>query len=234
MRLFSRLTVSVLGLTLVCAAVPVRAHVDAYLATLKAPNGGQLRMTGPYHYELVVARDSRTVKEQAVVVYVSNHAFEKVATAGAQGTVNLRAGLINATVTLSPDGDNRMKGFAKYAATHDLQALVSIALAGQPALQARFAPLAPPEAVASSPGAAQNPPPIDSAWVAATVKKIDKSKGTVTLAHGPLPNGMPPMTMSFRVKQREWLDHMMQGQKIRFKTDNEDGALTVLRYEALP
>ena len=39
------------------------------------------------------------------------------------------------------------------------------------------------------------------------VKKIDKSKGTVTLAHGALPNGMPPMTMAYRVKKSAWLDN---------------------------
>ena len=33
------------------------AHTDEYLDSMKAPNGGQLRMAGVYHYELVVTRD---------------------------------------------------------------------------------------------------------------------------------------------------------------------------------
>ncbi len=62
------------------------------------------------------------------------------------------------------------------------------------------------------------------------VKKIDKTKGTVTLAHGALPNGMPPMTMAYKVKDAAWLDKMPVGQKIRFATDSADG-MTVSQFE---
>jgi Cu/Ag efflux protein CusF len=63
------------------------------------------------------------------------------------------------------------------------------------------------------------------------VKKIDKTKGTVTLAHGALPNGMPPMTMAYKVKDVAWLDKMKVGQKIRFATDPADGGMTVTQFE---
>ncbi|MDD2918574.1 copper-binding protein [Rhodoferax sp.] len=65
------------------------------------------------------------------------------------------------------------------------------------------------------------------------VKKVDKTKGTVTLAHGALPNGMPPMTMAYKVKDTAWLDQLKAGQKIRFATDPKDGGMTVLRYESV-
>jgi Cu/Ag efflux protein CusF len=67
----------------------------------------------------------------------------------------------------------------------------------------------------------------------ALVKKIDKAKGTVTLAHGALPNGMPPMTMAYKVKNAAWLDKMTVGQKIRFATDPKDGDMTVVRFESV-
>jgi Cu/Ag efflux protein CusF len=73
----------------------------------------------------------------------------------------------------------------------------------------------------------------DAAMGEGLVKKIDKSKGTVTLAHGALPNGMPPMTMAYRVKEAAWLDKMQVGQQIRFATDPKDGGMTVLRYEVV-
>jgi Cu/Ag efflux protein CusF len=73
----------------------------------------------------------------------------------------------------------------------------------------------------------------DTAMGEGLVKKIDKSKGTVTLAHGALPNGMPPMTMAYRVKDAAWLDKMQVGQQIRFATDPKDGGMTVLRYEVV-
>lgn len=63
------------------------------------------------------------------------------------------------------------------------------------------------------------------------VKKVDKAKGTITLAHGALPNGMPPMTMAYKVKDATWLEQLKAGQKIRFATDPADGGMTVLRYE---
>lgn len=66
---------------------------------------------------------------------------------------------------------------------------------------------------------------------AAVVQKIDKAKGTVTLSHGPLPNGMAAMTMVYKVKTVAWLDKMAVGQKIRFATDPKDGDMTAVRFE---
>lgn len=117
------------------------AHDDAYLDTQHAPNGGQLRMAGIYHYELVVAKAGKEVKESPIFVYVTGHDGSKVPTAGAGGSVTLLAGKLKAQSTLKPDGDNRMKGYAKYAATPDLKAVVSITLPGKQAEQARFTPL---------------------------------------------------------------------------------------------
>jgi len=127
-----------LGLTF--AAGAALAHDDAYLDTQKAPNGGQLRMAGPYHYELVVAKDGRDIKANPVVVYVTDPAGQKVPTAGAAGTATILAGKQKAMAELKPDGDNRMKGFAQYAPAPDMKVVVSITLAGKQPEQARFTP----------------------------------------------------------------------------------------------
>jgi Cu/Ag efflux protein CusF len=71
----------------------------------------------------------------------------------------------------------------------------------------------------------------DMAMGEGLVKKVDKTKGTVTLAHGALPNGMPPMTMAYKVKDAAWLDTLQAGQKIRFATDPTDGGMTVSHIE---
>jgi len=63
------------------------------------------------------------------------------------------------------------------------------------------------------------------------VKKIDQANKKVTLSHGPLPNGMPAMTMVFRVKDSAWLDKMKEGQTIRFAAEDINGAMTVVRFE---
>ena len=119
------------------------AHSDEYLDTQKTPNGGQQRMAGNYHFELVVAKDSKEARDNPVIVYVTDHAHAKIPTVGAGGTATILAGKQKASVKLVPDGDNRLKGVGKYASTPDMKVVVSLTLAGKPAEQARFTPLAP-------------------------------------------------------------------------------------------
>lgn len=68
----------------------------------------------------------------------------------------------------------------------------------------------------------------DTALTEGLVKKVDKSGGKLTVAHGPLPNGMPGMTMVFRVKDVAWLDKVKEGQKIRFAIDDK---MTIVQLE---
>lgn len=124
------------------SAAPAYAHDDAHLATVKAPNGGQLRQAGPYHFELVMARDGTDAKESPVLVYVTDDSGKKVSTAGASGTATILSGKAKATAALVPDGDNRMKGAARYASMSGMKVVVSVALPGKPPEQARFTPLA--------------------------------------------------------------------------------------------
>ncbi|MCM2287430.1 MAG: hypothetical protein NDI67_00275 [Sulfuritalea sp.] len=131
------------------------AHSDDVLDTQKAPNGGQLRMAGVYHFELVVARDSKEARDNPVLVFVTDHAGAKIPTVGAGGTATILAGKQKASVKLVPDGDNRLKGVGKYASTPDMKAVVSVTMAGKPAEQARFTPLAP-MAPAAPPSAAKD------------------------------------------------------------------------------
>lgn len=137
---FAPLTAVLLGLALATGAAPARAHGDAAADMRNAPNGGQLRQAGAYQYELVLANDAPEAKESPVVVFVTNQAGQNVPTAGASGTVTILAGKLKATAPLAPDGDNRMKGLAKYASTPDMKVVVSITLAGAPAEQVRFTP----------------------------------------------------------------------------------------------
>ncbi len=139
---FIKLPILVAGIVFATAFAPFAlAHDDATLDKVKAPHGGQLRMAGANHYELVVVRDSKSAKENAVVVYVTDHAGTRIPTTGATGSVTLLSGKDKAVSALTPDGDNGMKGKAMYASTPDLKAVVKIKLAGQDEQQARFTPL---------------------------------------------------------------------------------------------
>jgi hypothetical protein len=131
------------ALTLATGATSALAHSDApHPDTLKAVHGGQLGMAGSYSYELVVVKDAKDAQESPVVVYVTDHAGQKIPTAGASGTATILAGKLKASATLQPDGDNRLKGIAKYAATPDMKVVVSITLSGKPPEQTRFTPMA--------------------------------------------------------------------------------------------
>ena len=128
------------GLTF--AAGAVLAHDDAYLDTQKAPNGGQLRMAGPYHYELVLTKNATAAQESPVVAYVTDHADNKISTAGAKGSATILSGKQKVVAELKPDGDNRLRGMAKYVAAPETKVVVSVTLAGKQTEQARFTPLA--------------------------------------------------------------------------------------------
>ena len=75
-------------------------------------------------------------------------------------------------------------------------------------------------------------PAAAAALVDGVVKKADKASGKLTVAHGPLPNGMPAMTMAFPVKEAAWLSQFQPGQKIRFAVDDVAGVMTLVRIEA--
>ena len=71
--------------------------------------------------------------------------------------------------------------------------------------------------------------PTENVLVDGTIKKIDAAGSKVTIAHAALPNGMPAMTMAFRVKDARWLTTFKDGQKIRFSIDA--AGTTVVRME---
>ena len=61
------------------------------------------------------------------------------------------------------------------------------------------------------------------------VKSSDRNKGTVTLAHGPVPSlGWPAMTMSFVVKDKAMLDKLAANKKvdIEFVQQGKDYVIT--------
>ncbi|MEI6412679.1 MAG: hypothetical protein WCP34_00265 [Pseudomonadota bacterium] len=129
------------GLTLSAPFPLAMAHDDATLDAQTAPHGGQLRMAGPYHFELVVAKDNPEAKDHPVAVYVTDHAGTQIPTAGASGTATLLVGQQKTRVTLTPNGGNALKGMGHYASSPGLKAIVSITLAGKTTEQARFTPM---------------------------------------------------------------------------------------------
>jgi Cu(I)/Ag(I) efflux system periplasmic protein CusF len=96
--------------------------------------------------------------------------------------------------------------------------LASIAV-GLPA-SAQTPPAKPPTASSSAVSSGDS--------VEGEVRKVDKDAKKITLKHGPIPNlEMTGMTMVFRVKDPAMLDAVKVGDKVRFKADRIQGAITI-------
>jgi hypothetical protein len=131
------------------AGLPAYAHSDEHLDTIATPHGGQQRMAGPLHLELVIADDGRQAKARPITVYVADHADKPLATAGASASITVQTGKTKVRTTLKPDGENRLNGKAVFALSPATKAVVTVTMPGQPAKQARFTPLAEPDEHAS-------------------------------------------------------------------------------------
>jgi len=136
--LISRLFLSA---ALLFAGTAVFAHDDATLDKMKAPNGGQLRMAGPYHFELLVDKNNKEAKDSQVTVYLTDHGEKKIPAAGTSGTATILAGKSKVTVPLSPAGDNKLSGIGKYVSDGHMKVIVSIVFPDKKTEQARFSPL---------------------------------------------------------------------------------------------
>lgn len=122
----------VLMLGLLCSFA-VSAHDDAYLDKQKSPHGGQVRMAGAYHFELVLS-------PKQVTVYVTDHAGTAVKTEGAQGSVVILANKQKASLELKATGENMLQASGDYETSPEMKAVVSIQIKGQEMQQARFTP----------------------------------------------------------------------------------------------
>lgn len=135
-------TTLVIAAALAFASTGVFAHDDATLDKIKAPNNGQLRMAGPYHFELLVAKDSKEAKDNPVVVYLTDHGETKIPAANATGTATLLNGKSKITVPLVPAGDNKLTGVGRYASDPRMKVVVAVTFSDKKSEQARFTPLA--------------------------------------------------------------------------------------------
>lgn len=139
----------VLALGLVLPA-SLLAHDDATLDAMAAPNGGQVRMAGPYHFELVLG-------ENAVSVFLTDHGDAPVQSEGVSGNVILMSGG-RTTIAVEPVGSNRLAGEGAFEKQPGMKAIVSLTFPDGQTWQARFTPgaKAAPEQSATDAAPADN------------------------------------------------------------------------------
>lgn len=128
-----------IALAAASVGTPAFAHDQATLDAMASAHGGQLRMAGIYHFELVVAPAANDGNGVRVHVYVTNHLSQQIPTAQASGYAVFMTGKTGTKVTLTPDGENGLVGTLAQAPKHGVQAIVTVApLKGEAPQQARF------------------------------------------------------------------------------------------------
>ena len=111
---------------------PARAHTDAYFDQMQTAHGGQVRMAGPYHLELVV-------RGQEVTLYVNDHADDPIVVAEGSAKVIIRSGRRSRwVVVLMPAGDNLLRGTGEFKLGKLNDVSVLIALPGADPQRAQF------------------------------------------------------------------------------------------------
>jgi hypothetical protein len=111
-----------LGTTL----APVQAHDPATLDSLPSGHGGQVRMAGPFHIELVILGREAAQSNRLVLVYLQNHMFEDVSSGGLKGVVRFLDGQRVTTVSLIPIEANGFSGRGAFDISPSVTAEVSI------------------------------------------------------------------------------------------------------------
>jgi len=130
-------TMIALALSATLAMTPSAwAHTDEFFESVEAPHGGQLRMTGPFHLELVA-------KEGELTVYVTDHADTRISVDGGLAKATVESGPTRIQVHLHPVGDNILKGSGVFSLTPNTVVIVFVKLPNHDAYSARFMPLKP-------------------------------------------------------------------------------------------
>jgi len=126
-------------------SLPAGAHTEEHFNSIEAPHGGQMRMAGPYHLEIVA-------KEKEIVLYVTDHSDRKISTEGGVGKAAFQIGKAKpkTSIELEPAGDNALKGYGDFSVTPETVIIAFLKLPGHEAQSARFTPLKPKSKVKST------------------------------------------------------------------------------------
>jgi hypothetical protein len=122
-----------LALAFALAATAALAHDPQTLDRMPSPHGGQVRMAGPYHLELVL-------EPRQVTLHVMDHANREIAVAGGRATATFTASDESETVELLPTGRSTLGRAGEFPATPGVRVEVTIAIPGQGEWSTTFTP----------------------------------------------------------------------------------------------
>ncbi|QLI82278.1 hypothetical protein HZU75_12500 [Chitinibacter fontanus] len=118
------------------------AHSEAEMAAMVAPHGGQLKMVGWYHFELVS-------KGQQVNLYLSDHAGTPKPSKDVKGTVTVLDGTQKQEVTFTPLAPNQLRAQLSRKPSKNAQLEVKLTFPDGRSEQAQFDLQAPAKPAAN-------------------------------------------------------------------------------------
>lgn len=136
-----------LALSVGFTTLPALGHSDEYLDTVPGAHGGQLRMGGAFHFELVLAADAKAEKATPIKVYLTDHNNNVASNDGMKATLLLKGAGKPTLVKLALDGQNALQGSGAFTASPELQATLVVTFADNTSAQMNFQPFKPKAAV---------------------------------------------------------------------------------------
>jgi hypothetical protein len=104
----------------------VHAHDPATLDSLPSIHGGQVRMAGPFHVELVILGREGAQRDRFILVYLQDHFFNDTSSAGLKATVKFIDGPHATTVNLIQIGGNGFSGTGSFDINPSVTAEISV------------------------------------------------------------------------------------------------------------
>jgi hypothetical protein len=130
-----------IGLSVIAASLlyasSVQAHSDDYFDANPSPHGGQVRMSGAYHFELLM-------NENEIVVFVTDHGNQPIATSGASGKLEISSAGKKTIVDLAPAEGNLLKSASPWIepSSPEITAHLSVTFPNKKPAKAKFIPFA--------------------------------------------------------------------------------------------
>ncbi len=122
--------------------VGASAHTDEHFDRHPAPHGGQVRMAGPYHIELVAG-------ENQLTLYITDHADNPVQSAGGSAKAIVMTGKKRYVLVLAGVGDNKLEGTGEFKLGKPSHVTVIVKLPQTDSQLARFTVSKKPKAHSS-------------------------------------------------------------------------------------
>ena len=107
------------------------AHTDEHFDRHPAPHGGQVRMAGPYHIELVAG-------ENQLTLYITDHVDNPVQSAGGSAKAIVMTGKKRYVLVLAGVGDNKLEGTGEFTLGKPSRVTVIVKLPQTDSQLARF------------------------------------------------------------------------------------------------